>query len=339
MNNLEAILLVIILILLLIIFYLVKIKYKFIGGTQYIFDTNTSKLSEISYKNKNDTCCKYMMNLIINKFQNEKRYFLIDTTKRKCNPEATLINDDEHALLNLRNKIDYDKIKYISTIEFNENYEQGHCCKSLVSDCVNMAVIIQPEIFTNEFVLDHEITNEILPFKNIHFNYRMKFFKRFSNESELESFLNKEIRCEIYNLYLKENKLYSKMVLNQDGKFKNIFESFEFIFNEVHEFNTYLFNFDKNGISLIVCKIKKPKNYNEYVKYCMTIHMSYNNNLDNDRNVLNNYKETLKILQSKSNYMLKLFNIDTLNETNLQIVLKNKNCSCPQPDCFMIEFK
>ena len=71
----------------------------------------------------------------------------------------------------------------------------------------------------------------------------------------------------------------------------------------------------------------------------MTIHMSCNNNLDNDRNVLNNYKETLKILQSKSNYMLKLFNIDTLNETNLQIVLKNKNCSCPQPDCFMIEFK
>lgn len=336
MIGIKKILLTIILSILIMMLFIYIKNDKISGSNKYVFQSDSKNLSQINVFNSNDICCKYILELIINEYKSNKRKYLFDTSKRSIIKQTELIYSNPHTILNLRKRLNINDIKYISTIEFNEDYKNNHWYKSVLSDCVNMAVIIQPESFEGNIVTESDIINDIIPFKNIHFNYSETYFKTLNSPNKLNEFLNLKINIKIYDLsnnFIRVNLRELKHKLNE----KTLLSIFEDIYNEINLYNWYMFEFS-NKITLSIYKIQTINDYEEYIKFSLACHLIESGYFNFNKSIFNNYVETLLKLQTKSNYLLKFFNISSLTTDNFQITLKNEEITCPNPDCFMIEY-
>lgn len=335
-NNINRLLIIVIIIISFIsLYYLFKRCYLVIGGNSYLFDTTSFKLSKLNIKN-NDSYFKYLIECFSIKYKNNKRKYLFDTSARTLHEESTIINVKPHTILNLRNNLNLNDIKYITTIEFNEDYKNIHWYKSILSDSVNMAIFIEPELFKNNIVTNSDINNQIIPFKNIHFNYKSNFFNQ---HLSMPKFINSNINIKLVSMKIIDNKPIYSIIEDHQKKINNFFKAFEYILIDNYEYSNYMFDFYGEA-KLTIYKFENINNFDEYIKLILVCHLiESGHDYDSNSSIIDNYKQALLKCQTKSNYLLKLFDINSLNEINLKFILKNEEITCPNPDCFMVEFK
>ena len=314
----------------------IKSKLSY-GGNQYLFNYNSKKLPKLNTFKNNDVIFRRMMEFLTKKTSNVKRKYLIDICGRSINETDKFISSSPHAILNLRNQINLDEIKYISTIEFDEDYKNKHWVKSILSDCVNMAIMIHPNVFDNDMVSEDDITNMIIPFKNIHFEYHNDFRKKYKTVEEI--FYTK-IGVKIFSIKLESNKTIKTILKDNKTQFDNLLEAYQFILNDNNDYSNYMFDFISGNFVLKIYYFENITDYHNYVENIINIHlMESQSTHDLNKSIFENYKQALLNYQSKSNYFSKIIKINTLNESNLKLILKNENITCPNPDCFMVEFK
>ena len=128
---------------------------------------------------------------------------------------------------------------------------------------------------------------------------------------------------------------------------KNFSGLFDIIFNKYKHRGWVMINFN-NNISVNYYRIEHCE-YGDYYKYSLFVHLyeSGENFKPNDekhhsfshKDIIKYYQKRILKLQTKSNYMLKIFDIKSMSDEDFKFVLKNENITCPNPDCFMIEFK
>lgn len=307
------------------------------GGNRYLFNNDSTKISKLTTLKNNDIYFKYLLEFISKQTYSEKRKYLFDLTERQLTVPHQTISNNPHTILNLRKQLNLNEIKYISTIEFDEDYKNKHWIKSILSDCVNMAIMIQPEIFDNDLVLESDITNGIIPFKHIHFIYNTNFINKHHNALNM---FNTKINLNIIKITINDNETKLTNIENIKNKFNNLNEVFEYIFDINESHLSCIFDFLTDIFTLKIYVYDEIKNYRDYVNKIILIHLKESQEIYIlNKSVFEHYKEALLKYQTKSDYFSKIFNINSLTNVNLQLTLKNKNITCPNPDCFMIELK
>lgn len=202
-------------------------------------------------------------------------------------------------------------------------------------------------IWTENYITNEHIHKQILNFINFHFNYTSKYFtNKYNSVTSINKLLNSQIPINVHELSMNKNKINIQTLANVQIIHEDFYELFCKIIDDYQDEQSFtnpnygwvMINFDKN-ISINYYTIK-PCSYEDYCKYSMFVHLNEcSNKYDNNKTILENYKLRLLDLQGKSNYSLKLFDIKSMNDSNFKFILKNKDITCPKPDCFMIKFK
>lgn len=346
----KILIVIILIIICFVLIYRTKKYPKNIGGNKYISSHNAKELKPIDNFSSNDKICKYIIEQIIRSNINDKRCFLIDTFGRTLIKSIKFIDSNPHTILNLRNQIDINTIQYFSTIEFNENYKIKHWVKSILSDCVNMGIMINPKLFeTEEYITNESIISRVINFINFHFNYSESYFSKFKSETKIKELLNNEITINLYDVNI--NKDIIGLNLSKELPqiiVKSFSGLFDIIFNKYSHRGWVMINFNNNSISVNYYRIEHCE-YSDYYKYSLFVHLyeSDENFKPNGekhysfsyKDIIEYYRKRILKLQTKSNYMLKIIDIKTMSDENFKFVLKNENITCPNPDCFMVQFE
>lgn len=156
-----------------------NVQYRKMSGGTYLFSTNANSIKKsIEFKPTDDQQGKLLLYNLLKNNTNPNRYFLMDINLKDFKHTRETISTPEHKISQIKPKLPDENIKYISTIEFNEDYYNSHWLKSILSDVTNMAVMVSDdELLSKEAIYEDEIPKELLPFKNIHINYRPTHFK------------------------------------------------------------------------------------------------------------------------------------------------------------------
>lgn len=334
----------IIIVIICITFFIVAIfktnaQYKKMSGGTYLFSTNADSIkSSIKFKSTDDQQGKLLLYNLLKNNTNPNRYFLLDINSKDFEHNNETVSTPEHKISQIKPKLPDKNIKFISTVEFNEDYYNSHWMKSILSDITNMAVMVSDDkLLTKETIYEDEIPNELLPFKNIHINYRPNHFK-----NVLFNKLDTRYEFSFYRLEYDDDDIESEFKYTETKTFSELLN--EILDNDQY-INSWVFiNID--SITNIVVNLyfldEDYYNFSDYSHLSKFLHCY--NSKPMKRKV--EYSESvscirygLNALQTKSDYSLKFIKLPDLKEEHLKICIKNEHFTCPDPDGFIIEFE
>ena len=316
-----------------------NVQYKKMSGGTYLFSTNADSInSSIEFKPTDDQQGKLLLYDLLKNNTNRNRYFLMDINSKDFKHTRETISTNDHKLSRIKPKLPDKNIKFISTIEFNEDYYNSHWMKSILSDVTNMAVMVSDEkLLQNETIYEDEIPKELLPFKNIHINYKPTHFKNLVFNK-----LDTKYEFSFNKLYYDDDTIKSKYMVTETKTFTELLNE---ILDDDYYINSWIFininsatdidvnlyfldedDYDFSGYSylskLLHCYNSKPeKGKVEYSEAISCIRYGLND------------------LQTKSDYSLKFIKLPDLKEEHLKICIKNGHFTCPDPDGFIVEFE
>ena len=304
------------------------------GGT-YLFSTNADSInSSIEFKPTDDQQGKLLLYNLLKNNTNRKRYFLMDINSKDFERTNETISTNDHKLSRIKPKLPDKNIKFISTIEFNEDYYNSHWMKSILSDVTNMAVMVSDDkLLQKETIYEDEIPNELLPFKNIHINYKPGNLKGLINNN-----LNKQYKFNVYQLLYSSNKI---TINNLKPASNTLIELYKYLLNNDRYLNCWMFinHHSDDTFDIYIHKLQEL-NFSSYCNISKILHC-YNSGLTTLKEYTPNecVRIGLNMQQEKSEYSLKFVKLNDISDDSLKICIKNKNFTCPDPDGVIIELK